>query len=92
MMAGQRMNAEIQKTVEYESERRRFARQHQRDSLRSMTWCERDRRRTAQHCSLHDALPKFVTPTCNFPRALRVARPADAYTLFYVHKCYTNTV
>ena len=39
---------------QYKSERRTLARQHQRDSFRSLTQHERDRRRTAQHHSQHD--------------------------------------
>ena len=42
---------------QYKSERRRLALHHQRDSLRSMTRHERDRRRTAQHRSLHNTSP-----------------------------------
>ena len=41
----------------YKSERRRLVRQHQHDSLRSMTRRERDRRRTARHRSLHGTSP-----------------------------------
>ena len=65
---------------QYESERRKLACQHQRDSLRSLTRRERDRRRTARHRGLHNASPYICHVNLQLPRALREVCPAHAYT------------